>query len=291
MCLSHPWKRSERPGRVSDEALPVLTRSSPNLAGKEVEEIMWIKKLVAGSPLEAPARRVYNLFKADAVDTPDANTLYDRQTVAVMDRSLSKNSNCVDVGCHTGQILKQILRYAPTGTHYAFEPLPELYRKLTESFPGVNIHNLALSDAVGETSFQHVTSFTAYSGFRMRKYDRPDETIEEIKVKTDLLDNIIPQSLPLHFIKIDVEGAELQVLRGAVNTIRRSRPVVVFEHGLGAADFYGTTPEEVYDLLTTQCGLRVSLMQRWLEGSEALSREEFADQFHKAINYYFMAYP
>ena len=252
---------------------------------------MWIKKLVARSPLEAPARKLYHLLKTDPVDTPDANTLYDRQTVAVMKRCLSENSNCVDVGCHTGQILKQILSYAPIGTHHAFEPLPELYRKLTESFPNVKIHNLALSDAVGETSFQHVKSFTAYSGFRIRKYDRPDETIEEIKVKTNLLDNIIPQSLPLHFIKIDVEGAELQVLKGAVDTIRRSRPVIVFEHGLGAADFYGTTPEEVYDLLTKQCGLRVSLMQRWLEDSKELSRDEFADQFHKEINYYFIAYP
>ncbi len=110
-------------------------------------------------------------------------------------------------------------------------------------------------------------------------------------MKADLLDNIIPEGLAVALIKIDVEGAELQVLRGALRTIRRSKPYVIFEHGLGAADFYGTTPEEVYDLLTARGGLRVSLMADWLAGRGPLSREQFCDQFQRAANFYFMAHP
>ena len=219
------------------------------------------------------------------------NAAYDEQTVEVMRRCLREDSNCVDVGCHEGSILREMLRFAPAGTHYAFEPLPELYEGLRTSFPGVRVHQLALSDEAGEVSFQRVKSNLAYSGLKRRHYPNPDEAVEVINVKADLLDNVVPEAVSIALVKIDVEGAELQVLRGALRTIRRSRPFIIFEHGLGAADFYGTTPEEVYDLLNAQAGLSVSLMEDWLAGEAPLSREQFCDQFQRAANFYFMAHP
>jgi FkbM family methyltransferase len=219
------------------------------------------------------------------------NAAYDAQTVEVMRRCLRADSNCVDVGCHEGSILREMLRWAPAGSHYAFEPLPELYEGLLASFPGVRVYPLALSDAAGEVSFQRVTSNLAYSGLKRRHYPSPDEAVEVITVKAELLDHVIPEGLSVALVKIDVEGAELQVLRGALRTIRRSRPFIIFEHGLGAADFYGTTPEEVYDLLTAQAGLRISLMEDWLAGRGPLSREQFCDQFQRSANFYFMAHP
>ncbi len=250
---------------------------------------MRLNQLIIGSPLERIARRAYRLFKTTPADAPE-NATYDEQTFEVMRRCLRKDSNGIDIGCHKGFILKEMLKLAPAGVHYAFEPIPELCRELRSSFPGVNVHDVALNDSVGSAPFQHVTSNPGYSGLRQRRYDRPHEDIEEIRVKTDLLDNIIPLDLAVDFIKIDVEGAEYQVLKGAVNTIRRSKPIVVFEHGLGAADCYGTTPEEVYDLLTAQCGLQISLMQDWLKRGGSLSREDFAKQFYRGLNFYFMAH-
>ncbi len=220
----------------------------------------------------------------------DINQEYDRQTVALMNRVLRKDSSGVDVGCHTGDLLKEILRAAPDGTHWAFEPLPGLCQRLLELYPHVNVHNVALSDRAEETSFQHVIDSPGYSGLRRRDYDRPDRVVEEIKVRSELLDNIIPENCPIHFLKVDVEGAELQVFRGAIRTIRRNKPVIVFEHGLGAANHYGTRPEDVYDLLTGQCGMRVSLMEDWLKGLGPLERAEFVDQFHRGKNFYFMAH-
>jgi hypothetical protein len=74
-------------------------------------------------------------------------------------------------------------------------------------------------------------------------------------------------------------------------TLRRCRPYVVFEHGLGAADCYGTRPEMVFDLFT-RCGLRLSLMNDWLAygGFKTLSREAFSEEFDSARNYDFMAH-
>jgi len=116
--------------------------------------------------------------------------------------------------------------------------------------------------------------------------------VVEIQVRLLRLDDLLPSDLPIRFVKIDVEGAELQVLKGAVQMLRRCRPYVVFEHGLGAADCYGTRPESVFDLFTG-CGLRLSLMNDWLAsgGRKTLSREAFAEEFNSARNFYFMAHP
>jgi FkbM family methyltransferase len=224
----------------------------------------------------------------------DPSAIYDQQAIAIMKRALQRDSSCVDVGCSVGAILTQILRVAPEGRHYAFEPLPDLHGKLNEhfgQFPNVEIHNVALSDSMGTAHFQHVITNPAYSGFRKRRYDRPNEEIVEITVEKAPLDQIIPPSRHVDFIKIDVEGADLEVLRGAVRTIRRSRPLIVFEHGLGASEFYGTTPEVVYQLLSQDCGLRISLLESWLLDRPPLSGEAFAQQFRTGANFYFLAHP
>jgi FkbM family methyltransferase len=260
-----------------------------------------LKQMLFGTALEPLARKLHAALTrergaSNAFDAGDKSRIYDIQTLQVMKRVLQKDSNCVDVGCHQGSILKEMLRFAPRGTHFAFEPLPGMYARLRETFGSIanlQLYDYALSDIAGTTSFQHVVSNPAYSGLRQRRYDRAYEQVQEIKVKTEMLDSVVPEHVPIRFIKVDVEGAELQVLKGAAETIRKNRPVIVFEHGLGGADYYGTHPQDVYDLLAGQCGLRLFIMSDWLEddGKTSLGREGFCQQFSSGSNYYFMAAP
>ncbi|MGB9941240.1 FkbM family methyltransferase [Methanosarcina sp.] len=134
----------------------------------------------------------------------DINDKYDQETVMVMEKVLSKNSNCIDIGAHAGTLLSQMQRISPKGIHYAFEPIPELFEDLQTRYPDAKIYRLALSDKNGKSTFKHVINNPAYSGLKLRRYDTKDPIIEDIMVDTKKLDDeLIPKlkigSLNLEF--------------------------------------------------------------------------------------------
>jgi FkbM family methyltransferase len=220
------------------------------------------------------------------------NQRYDAQTIRILRKICRPDSNCIDVGCHKGEMLDKILVFAPKGQHYCFEPLPDLFQGLLNNKypPNCHFYDTALSYEKGETSFNYVITNPSYSGLLRRKYDRPDEEDTLITVQTDLLDHILAADIHIDFIKIDVEGAEMLVLKGAEKTIKRCQPIVVFEHGLGASDVYGTSPKQVFDFFE-KCGMKISLMKSWLDQQPPLSMQAFEEQFYQSKNYYFIAYP
>jgi FkbM family methyltransferase len=223
------------------------------------------------------------------------NDYYDELTVLVMKRVLQPASVCLDIGCHAGDLLAEMMGFAPQGRFLAFEPLPDFYQRIVGRFTAgqVKIFQCALSSEEGVTPFKWVKTNPGYSGIRERRYDRPDEVIEEIVVSMRKLDSIIAEErlASLNFVKIDVEGAEMLVLRGGIESLRRFKPVVVFEHGRGGAEYYSTKPEAIYDLLVTECGLRCSTLLRFLTGRPPLSRDDFAAAYRSGQDYYWIAYP
>ncbi|MBN2029517.1 FkbM family methyltransferase [bacterium] len=242
----------------------------------------WIKKKVIGSRLEGPARWLY--IRLD----PSIWGQYDRQTLAVFKRYLKPDSNCIDIGAHRGSMLREIIARAPEGKHFAFEPLPEPAQYLAKAFPDVEVHPLALSNHSGEVAFTLATEHPTRSSFKLTDPTEPKETIT---VKTERLDNVIPADLPIRLIKLDVEGAELQVLQGGIKTIRKNKPVIVFEHSDLAVRNYGIQSEAVYDLLTSECGLHISLLPDWLKGKNPLSCNDFKEQVTSNQCYFFIAHP
>jgi FkbM family methyltransferase len=263
-----------------------LLKITPSFGDKAMknmaEKWSWwekIKALVEGivtnTPFEPIARWLW--WEIRTVGRPRMRRALkgQKQIGQVMSRLLGRRSNCVDIGCHKGHILRYILEFAPDGHHLAFEPIPELAKGLREKFPHVDVYELALGDFMGESTFFHVVSRPGRSGFRKQKYPRPNETVKEIRVKSEKLDNIIPKDLKVDFIKVDVEGAEFLVFCGAIQTIKRDRPYILFEHGRAFAASYGYTSEMVYDVLVQQCSLNISFMPDWLYGKGPLSRSAF----------------
>lgn len=218
------------------------------------------------------------------------NLEYDRLTEKIMKREIKPNHNCIDIGCHKGEILELMLKLAPNGKHFAFEPIPYLYENLKRSFDNkVTIYPYALAESNGQSTFQLVKNAPAYSGIKKRQYDIQNPEIEEIEVELMRLDELIPENLTIHFIKIDVEGAEYGVLKGAKELLKRDRPTLLFECGKGASDFYGTKPLDIHQFITADIGLNIYTLKSFIKAPVPLSKEDFEALFESNKEYYFVA--
>lgn len=206
--------------------------------------------------------------------------------VALMERVLEPDSDCLDVGAHAGSVLAEMAQLAPRGRHVAWEPLPDFAEDLRRRFPDVEVRQAALSDTSGEREFAHVLADPGWSGFVARRAPGGEE-VERLTVRVERLDDALPEGVRPAFVKIDVEGAEEQMLRGAIQTLRRHQPVIAFEHGLGSADHYGTTPEAVHRLLTGELGYEI----KGLDGDGPYDEARFAAIFASRERVNFAAWP
>jgi FkbM family methyltransferase len=248
-----------------------------------------LRDAVNGTWLESPARFVWKRI----LGRKSKNDIYDEITAAIMRKTLRRDSNCIDVGCHAGAILDEMLALAPDGVHYAFEPLPHLAGALRRKYAGranLVLHEVALSNAEGTAEFHLVRAQPWMSGLRRREDVSHRQAVDVIGVRTARLDAIVPPGTPIAFVKVDVEGAESLVFEGARECFRRNRPVVVFEHGAPSRVSYGAGPDVVFERLA-EAGLQVSLLQSYQEGRRPLSRAEFIAQVEEGLEFYFVAHP
>ncbi len=177
----------------------------------------------------------------------------------LMALTLAEDACCVDVGANIGAVLRDMVRFAPRGRHVAFEPLPELAARLAEEFPAVDVRNLAVSDHVGEATFHRVRGRDTRSS--LSTLDFAVDELVPFTVGVADLDSALPGDLVPALVKIDVEGAEEQVLRGAARTLATHRPTVVLEHNRSARHF-GTSSTTIHELLAA-AGLRTFDIDGW----------------------------
>jgi FkbM family methyltransferase len=156
----------------------------------------------------------------------EADRLDNERMRLVLASVLRHDSNCIDIGAGTGDILEDITRIAPDGTHIAYEAVPEQIAKLRERFPQVDARHVAVSDTNGQASFVHVPGEAEWSGLRDYQ-DISGRQTRTLSVATVRLDDDLPPSYVPACVKIDVNGAERQVLEGAVRTLSIHRPVVL----------------------------------------------------------------
>ncbi len=184
------------------------------------------------TPLERPLQRLrWALGALRRGRHPELREIYleDERLRATLARVLEPGSNGIDVGCHYGSILSEFCRLAPRGRHVAFEVVPAKVRFLRRKFPDLEVFELGLFDHAGTASFFVCRRATALSSLAQQS----QAGSERIQVTLARLDDVLPADRPYQLLKLDVEGAELPVLRGARATLARHRPRVLFECGPG----------------------------------------------------------
>lgn len=146
-----------------------------------------------------------------------------------------------DVGANVGFLSLIAARLVgPTGRVVCFEPLPQNVAQIEHNVRLNGFDHVAVrSEALAATDEEAEFSVSAVSTWgKLRKIGTVQDEIKTILVPVRRLDTVIAeQALPdPHLIKIDVEGAEADVLRGAEQTLRRARPILLIElHGTNAA--------------------------------------------------------
>lgn len=168
---------------------------------------------------------------------------------AVLAAVLRRSATYVDVGTNRGQLLAVALRVAPDGHHVAFEPIPELARELRSTFARVDSREVALSSRAGTAEFCHFRTMDGWSGLHRSPVVSDERGAPEyIEVKLSTLDQELANLTPA-VIKIDVEGAELEVIRGGGAVLAGGKPFIIFEHVASAAALYDSSSAELWDAL------------------------------------------
>lgn len=156
----------------------------------------------------------------------------------------------VDVGANVGLHTLAIARHmANGGAVVAFEPHPANHRLLVHNLAHNRLtHVVAENLGLAETP-SVLTGTASAAGGNWSLASRGDYRFEVRLVRLDdyLRDHPVPR---LDLLKIDVEGAEVRVLRGARETLARFRPLIVFEVCPAWLGKMQTSPVELFGELT-----------------------------------------
>lgn len=167
----------------------------------------------------------------------------------------SSGTRCVlDVGAHIGLVSLPVSRVlAPGGRVYAFEPA-DFNRSLLRRHVALNgADNVeVVGDLVGERDDVGVAFYEQYTdtGLNTVAVGPGQNSFVKTRKKQICLDTFCEQrGLEPEVIKIDVEGAETGVLKGAVQTIKSARPIIFLSVHPKHLSLLGRDPEELARLI------------------------------------------
>jgi FkbM family methyltransferase len=169
-----------------------------------------------------------------------------------LQRLLSSGNVFIDVGANMGIYTLVASRLVgETGRVIAFEPSAQSFPLLRKNIALNSLTNVlafpvAISHETGRTKLYHGPDPVCNSLGMDPSWDGDAED-----VVTDSLDNMLQKASleRVDVMKIDVEGAEEFVLRGALKVVKSTRPVIIFEINPGACKCLGLSPHGVPKLL------------------------------------------
>jgi FkbM family methyltransferase len=180
--------------------------------------------------------------------------------------------NIIDIGAHVG-LYSVFMQKLSGGNVYSFEPTPStvaILKKtiaLNKAASNIEVIEAAVSDTTGKAHFKIDRQPASVSNSLVR-YKRT-ENLETCEVDVISIDDFVAQrKIKIDFIKIDAEGAELGVLRGAENTLLDQRPVMILALHPEAIAARNETNEMIWLILK-------KMNYSFLYDGKAISKKDF----------------
>jgi FkbM family methyltransferase len=232
-------------------------------AARALYRVLHASRAMAGLTDEVVATRggiAYDLDLSQGIDLAIYLGMYERQTRAALRQLVSPGSLVLDIGANIGAhtlALAQLV--GPKGQVLAFEPTDYAFQKLGRNLSlnpqlvsRVTAYHcfLAASDS-GEVPPAVYSSWplVGEDGLHTKHLGRSMETGA---ARASRLDTILAQfsDRKVQLVKLDVDGFECDVLRGATSLLREMRPIFVMEIAPYVLEERGSTLEEFLSFFT-----------------------------------------
>lgn len=218
--------------------LPKLLLPSPEKAGKHVLKTIHGVQLLIDPSVDKGVE--LSLFETGT---------YEKGTIQLLHEFLKPGSTFLDIGANIG-LMSSIAskQVGERGKVFAVEANPKTQEILQ--------HNLALNQcqnvgifplALGETQGT-ATLFENWNVNRGGASLLSQDGESGVEVPVDTIDFLF-QNDQIDLIKIDVEGFELEVLKGGIELLKKQQPVLIIEVSEQRENTPGTTPEEIADFV------------------------------------------
>jgi FkbM family methyltransferase len=152
-----------------------------------------------------------------------------RTELSELRRHIRPGDVVCDVGANKGSFLYWLARWANPGRAIAFEPQPDLAEGLSRLCSKFSLKNVTVERSAVYSSTAQREFFIPEGHQPAASLLKPVGASKTISTPTISLDDYFSDRERVSAIKIDVEGAELDVLQGAKRTLARCMPLLVFE--------------------------------------------------------------
>lgn len=262
-------------------AVSLYSRHFPFRRGKTRLQGLLVERLLRGKEIDVESRYGTKFRLVFPDDQGWRDLLFLRDFEGATSRcvaALLRESDVVfDVGANIGWYSYLVATALRSGECHAFEPLPSLFarlrdgRTLNDPRGRLILNDFALGELRGEATL-HTFRGLHHGLTSLSSLGRSD--FDEVKVGVDTVDGYMSDRgmRRLDVVKLDVEGAELAVLKGAQEALRASTaPVFILEMNVETSRAFGYEPRELLECLASAAAYEFVCIPRGWERPRVMS--------------------
>jgi FkbM family methyltransferase len=178
---------------------------------------------------------------------------FEKKETDIVRRLIANGSVCVDAGANFGYYTTILSEEAgPDGAVHAFEPLAHTFKILERNLEANNINNtfineLALDEMAGKKEI-FLPDIGISGSFKLHRYKK---SYNSFQINAESLDSYARRKNinSIDFIKADIEGAELLLIKGSDFVLKSFKPILFIEIQKTSTQLFGYEPIDLIELI------------------------------------------